>query len=59
MSFTTTYRVLFNLNVYHHYFLDDGNAAFDSSLTLKSKQLNKYNFKEFCKIVPSQTTQEI
>ncbi|MAP80905.1 MAG: hypothetical protein CL526_07430 [Aequorivita sp.] len=59
MSFTTTYRPLFNLNVYHHYFLDDGNNAFDSSLSLKENQLNKYNFQDFFKIIPSKKTQEI
>ncbi|MCG2418351.1 hypothetical protein K8089_04895 [Aequorivita sp. F47161] len=59
MSFTSTYRVLFNLNVYHHYFLDDGSVAFDSNLGLKDKQLTKYTFEDFLRITPSQETQEI
>src|SRR5690606_26055413 len=59
MSFTTTYKLLFSLNLYHHYFLDDGNIAFDDNLTLKEEQLNKYNFEDFCEMIPSEETQEI
>lgn len=59
MSFTTTYRVLFNLNIYHHYFLDNGSTVFDSNLGLKEKQLDNYNFEDFCQLIPSEETQEI
>src|SRR5690606_4158803 len=59
MSFTTTYKLLFRLNLYHHYFLDDGNIAFDDNLTLKEEQLNKYNFEDFCEMIPSEETQEV
>ncbi|WGF91824.1 hypothetical protein [Aequorivita marisscotiae] len=59
MSFRTTYKVLFKLNVYHHYFLDNGATAFDSNLGLKEHQLTKYNFEDFCQIIPSEKTQEI
>ncbi len=59
MSFTTTYRKLFSVNIYHHYFLDDGNVAFDSSPVLKEAQLVNYNFEDFCKIIPSEQTQEL
>jgi hypothetical protein len=59
MSFTTTYRKLFSVNIYHHYFLDDGNVAFDSSPVLKEAQLVNYNFEDFCKIIPSEKTQEL
>jgi len=59
MSFTTTYKLLFRVNLYHHYFLDDGNIAFDDNLTLKEEQLNKYNFEDFCEMIPSEETQEV
>jgi hypothetical protein len=59
MSFTTTYRKLFSVNIYHNYFLDDGNVAFDSSPVLKEAQLVNYNFEDFCKIIPSEKTQEL
>jgi hypothetical protein len=59
MSFTTTYRKLFSVNIYHSYFLDDGNLAFDSSPVLKEAQLVNYNFEDFCKIIPSEKTQEL
>ena len=59
MSFVTTYRKLFNVNIYHHYFLDDGSVAFDSSPLLKEAQLGNYNFEDFCKIIPSEKTQEL
>ncbi|MBK5212360.1 MAG: hypothetical protein JJE55_01715 [Flavobacteriaceae bacterium] len=59
MNFTTTYRVLFSVNVYHHYFLDDGSVAFDNNPTLKEEQLGKYNSEDFCEIIPSEETQEL
>tara|TARA_R100001230_G_C5640003_1_gene146297 strand:+ start:57 stop:932 length:876 start_codon:yes stop_codon:yes gene_type:complete len=59
MSFTATYKILFGMNLYHHYFLDDGSIAFDANATLKEAQLNKYNFGDFCEIIPSEETQEI
>lgn len=43
---------------YHHYFLDDGVTAFDSSTNLKAAQLLKYNFNQFLKIIPSEKTQQ-
>lgn len=59
MSFTTTYKILFGMNLYHNYFLDDGSVAFDTNATLKEAQLNKYNFEDFCEIIPSEETREI
>jgi hypothetical protein len=59
MSFTTTYKLLFRLNLYHNYFLDDGNVAFDNNPTLKEEQLSKYNFEDFCEIIPSEATEEL
>jgi len=59
MSFLTTYRALFEVHLYHHYFLDNGAIAFDSSATLKAEQLEKYNFNSYLRIVPSLKTQRI
>ncbi|SRX54956.1 hypothetical protein [Aequorivita sp. CIP111184] len=47
------------MNLYHHYFLDDGSVAFDANPILKEEQLNKYNFEDFCEIIPSEETKEI
>ena len=47
------------MNLYHNYFLDDGNVAFDTNAVLKETQLNKYTFEDFCEIIPSEETQEI
>lgn len=59
MSFTLTYKPLCFVNVYHHYFLDDGSTAFDDPLepSLKEAQLEKYNLRSFLKIIPSLSTQ--
>jgi len=59
MSFKITYRPLFHLNLYHHYFLDNGTIAFDSDTTLKQTQLEKYQLNEFMRIVPSERTQHL
>lgn len=59
MSFITTYKPLFHVNFYHHYFLDNGTIAFDSSTSLKEQQLEEYNFNIFLRIVPSLKTQRI
>ncbi|MEZ4817254.1 MAG: hypothetical protein R2776_04700 [Flavobacteriaceae bacterium] len=58
MSFQITYKKLVSINCYHHYFLDDGTTAFDSSTNLKAAQLLKYNFNQFLKIIPSEKTQQ-
>ncbi len=59
MSFTSTYKILFGINLYHNYFLDDGSVAFDTNAVLKEAQLNKYNFQDFCELIPSEETQKI
>ncbi|RMA58875.1 hypothetical protein [Ulvibacter antarcticus] len=56
MSFTITYKVLFEVNIYHHYFLDDGDLLFDDSPELKLEQLNKYFLDDFITIIPSEKT---
>lgn len=59
MSFLTTYKPIFQVNFYHHYFLDNGTIAFDSSASLKLQQLEKYDFTSFLRVVPSLKTQSI
>lgn len=56
MGFVTTYKKLFEVNLYHHYFLDNGVTAFDDNPTLKSQQLEKFDFAEFLSIIPSEKT---
>lgn len=59
MSFSITYKKLADVNLYHHYFLNDGVDSFDSSSTLKQEQLNKYNFQEFMTLEPTEKTKTI
>lgn len=56
MSFNNTYRPLFDIQLLHHYFLDDGNTHFDSNPTLTEKQLSTYSFKTFLSIIPAAET---
>lgn len=57
MSFITTYKILFQFKIYHHYFLDDGRLPFDGDPDLTERQLGKYNFGDFCCIAPSEATE--
>ena len=45
MSFVSTYKPLFTIALWHHYFLDDGTIAFDSDTSLQEEQLASFNFK--------------
>ena len=56
MSFSITYKKLADVNLYHHYFLDDGVDHFDSNPVLKQEQLNKYNFQDFMTLEPTEKT---
>ncbi|MEZ4794839.1 MAG: hypothetical protein R2773_05080 [Flavobacteriaceae bacterium] len=56
MSFSITYKPLCSVNFYHRYFLDDGLTAFDATNALKNEQLQKYDFREFMKLIPSEET---
>jgi len=58
MSFRTIYKKLAEVNIYHHYFLDDGKTEFDDNgqPTLKSRQLEKYNLTEYMNVVVSEKT---
>ena len=56
MSFLINYKKLFQINLYHQYFLNDGVTAFDANASLKTQQLSKYDFSSFAEIVPSEAT---
>ena len=56
MSTITTYRPLFQLDIFHKFFLDDGLTPFDTNETVLEKQLQKYNWNSFGKIVPTVET---
>ncbi|RXG11981.1 hypothetical protein DSM03_10778 [Leeuwenhoekiella aestuarii] len=47
------YRPLFKIDIYHHYFLDDGTVSFDENSILKQKQLAKYNWQTFGHVKPT------
>jgi len=61
MSFFITYHPLCSIQCYHHYFLDDGETAFDDPLfpDLKQEQLAKYDIDTFVKIIPTKQTETI
>ncbi len=61
MSFSHTYRTLCSVNLYHHYFLNDGRESFDNPAfpELKGEQLEKYDFQSFMRIVPSERTKKL
>jgi len=61
MSFRTIYKKLTDVNIYHHYFLDDGTIAFDfnGKPTLKESQLEKYELAEYMNAVVSEKTAEL
>ncbi len=59
MSFINTYRKVFEVNIYHQYFLDDGITVFDDTTSLKEEQLLKYDISSFIKISPSEETKKL
>ena len=56
MNFSLTYKPLCTVNIYHEYFLNDGLMPFDSSESLKKKQLSKYDVREFIDLIPTEET---
>ena len=56
MGFKHTYRRFLNLNIYHNYWLDDGQTAFDSNPTLKEEQVEKYELSFYMDVKPSSKT---
>ena len=59
MSFNHTYRKLCTVNLYHQYFLNDGEDRFDDTDSLKAEQLEKYDFQSFMQIVLSRRTKKL
>ncbi|MHA7059803.1 hypothetical protein ACWGOQ_0021425 [Aquimarina sp. M1] len=60
MAFTTLYKTLFTVEVFHSYFLNDGSSPF-IAMTDEEKeiQLKKYNFLEYINVIPTYATQQI
>lgn len=56
MGFKHTYRRYFHLNIYHNYWLNDGQTAFDANPALKAEQLEKYQLNKFLDVRPSLIT---
>ncbi|WP_299248449.1 hypothetical protein [uncultured Aquimarina sp.] len=60
MAFRTLYKTLFEIELLHSYFLDDGLSLFISmNDDDKKEQLKKYNFLDYINIIPSYATQGI
>ncbi|WOD42830.1 hypothetical protein [Hwangdonia lutea] len=57
MAFNTTYKPLFEIELLHDYFLNDGATAFSTlSDADKKKRLSLLDISEFIEVVPSQNT---
>ncbi|MAZ28365.1 MAG: hypothetical protein CL868_14980 [Cytophagaceae bacterium] len=59
MDFNILYKPLFKVNIYHRYFLDDGETAFDVDNATLQKQLRLYDKKEFLTVIPSIRTHKL
>ena len=59
MAFNTTYKQLFEIELLHDYFLNDGTTVFSTlSDADKKKRLKLINISEFINVLPSQETIE-
>lgn len=59
MSYSIQYKELFQVNIFHRYFLDKGLDDFDSlSEEDQQKQLDNYNLQASVKIIPSIETRQ-
>lgn len=59
MSFEYSYSLLFEVNVFHNFFLNDGESVFGSMTNEeKQKMLLKYDYANFITISPSIATQK-
>lgn len=59
MAFQILYKTLFQIQIYHSYFLNEGNTAFnDMDETEQKKQLKQYRFEDYLTIVPTAYTQK-
>jgi len=52
------YKILFSVNVFHHYFLDQGRTVFLFDKTRKQSELSNYDVRQFLAIVPTASTIE-
>lgn len=60
MAFTITYKPLFQVNILHQYYLNNGIAEYsDMSESEKTKQLINYNFSNFFSVLPSAKSSHI
>jgi hypothetical protein len=57
MSFSITYKTLFEISILHGYFLNSGETLYDDLDTDKRKKISKdYSFEDFIEIVPTYET---
>jgi hypothetical protein len=58
MGFNKVYRSLFNVEILHHYFLDEGEDVYDSGLDADKMETNlaAYDLSTFMKVVPTTKT---
>lgn len=59
MEYSVLFQPLFKVNIYHRFFLDDGETPFDIDDATTERQLKGYDISKFIKIIPSQRTQSI
>ncbi|WP_299189550.1 hypothetical protein [uncultured Aquimarina sp.] len=60
MAFRTLYKTLFNIEIHHSYFLDDGLSPYISMNDEEKRiQLKKYNFLDYINVIPTYATQAI
>ncbi|WP_139062378.1 hypothetical protein [Aquimarina megaterium] len=60
MAFRILYKTMFQVQLHHSYFLDNGSTSFISmSADQKIVQLKEYLFKDFINVVPTTATQKI
>jgi len=52
------YKILFSVNILHHYFLDNGRVVFLFDKTKKQPELSNYDVRQFLAIVPTASTSE-
>jgi len=60
MSFTITYRTLFSVDIWHHFFLDDETGNFIGLVAERRNQIkSRYNLADFLNIQPSEATLDV
>ncbi len=60
MAVTITFPILFEVKIFHHYFLNRGETAFESmSAGEKAEMMLKYDVRDFFEIVPTSACQKV